>query len=322
MEKNIDEIISSYIENGYNKEYFHILNKLVIGQINNEKEIKAQFLKDININTLISFISFAKIEEFDLSAFEKTLILFDNIKNIFLLSSKESLEIAQNIISKLKNKYNIKLVTVDIEDYDKLYFDLLTVIESNAINRKNVIIDTTQGTRMVGAVFYKFSIEQGIKVVSWQGEQRNNSKGRNVRIPGTDKFYFVKEPELKNYKLYNSVNSLIKNYKFLEASLLYEQINNRELSFILKKISDVINHLSLYTYDNFILSIKNIIEGIKQYPYNDLKILMQKYIWFFQQFLEDNINDNIDEYFEQLDKINWNELNYYHLHNNDFNNKS
>jgi hypothetical protein len=322
MGNNTSEIIDSYIENGYQSRYFSILNNIVIEQIKKEKKEKYELLKNVNVDTLISFISFAKVEEFDLSAFEKTLILFDNIKSIFILNSKESFEIAKNIISKLKNKYLVKLITVNIEDYDKLYVELLELIESNSINRKNIIIDTTQGTRMVGAVFYKFSIEQGIKVVSWQGEQRNNSKGRSIRIPGSDKFHFIKEPELKNYKLYNSINSLIKNYKFLEASLLYEQINNRELSFSLKKLSGIINHSSLYSYKNFITTIKKIIDELYNYPYKDLKNIMPKYIWFFNQFLKKDINTNIDEYFEQLDKMNWNELNYYHLHTNNFINKN
>ena len=80
LENELSEI-SNYLSNSdFDK---NILTNLVNRKINFEKNKNENKLKDLNINSLISFYSLARLESFEVTPMEKSLRIFPNIKNIF-----------------------------------------------------------------------------------------------------------------------------------------------------------------------------------------------------------------------------------------------
>ena len=56
---------------------------------------------DLDTLSLISFFSLAKVEKFDITPIEKTMKIFDKIKKIFLIGTRESISSAKQY----KNKF-------------------------------------------------------------------------------------------------------------------------------------------------------------------------------------------------------------------------
>ncbi len=216
----------------------HILRKGILKNLINEKELYKKDIESSNVSNIISFISTAEVEEFDFYAVEKTLQVFERTNKIILLATEETKYNANTLKANLeKANRSVEIVNTGLDDYEEIYETLVEIMEGFELDRNETIIDSTQGPRMLGAVFYKFAVEQGIKLVSWQGKI-NSTK----RIPGSDKFNFIKAPQLKNYKLYQNVNKLVNNYKFKEASMLYAQINNNDMALVLDKLGNIFSY--------------------------------------------------------------------------------
>lgn len=295
----------------------HILRKGILKNLINEKELYKKDIESSNVSNIISFISTAEIEDFDFYAVEKTLQVFERTNKIILLATEETKYNANTLKANLeKANRSVEVVNTGLDDYEEIYETLVEIMEGFELDRNETIIDSTQGPRMLGAVFYKFAVEQGIKLVSWQG--RINSA--NKRIPGSDKFNFIKAPQLKNYKLYQNVNKLINNYKFKEASMLYAQINNNDMAFVLDKLGNIFSYTALENYDTWIEEIKLNIDFFKGVKDKSIKKKIEKYEWLFSQFLKTYdegalTEDNIEDRFLKID---WSNLTDYILKNNTF----
>lgn len=287
-----------------------ILNKGIIENIEFEKEINQEELKGVKAKNAIAFISTANIDNFDLYAIEKTMIVFNEVEKALILCTKESKYKAEELKEKLeKQKLEINIEETGIDDYDEIYDNLEIWMDKYNFERLETILDTTQGPRMLGGVFYKFAVEQGIKLISWQAKQKEN-----IRIPGTDKFNFIKYPQLKNYRLYQNANKLVEQYKFKEAAMLYEQINNNDMALALKAMGNIFSEEAFESYESWQESIDSNIKLLKSIKDKEVKRKVEKYIWFFSQILMpfsgEQINEDSILIFEEFE---WNNLNRYFL---------
>lgn len=216
LKNELSEILNYLSNSDFDK---NILTNLVNRKINFEKKKNENKLKDLNINSLISFYSLARLESFEVTPMEKSLRIFPNIKNIFLIVTKESKIFAEKYAKTFLNG-QIKIYDIETGNYEEVYNLLRQIIGENNIKKENLVIDNTLGNKMTSAVFYRFGVEQDTKIITWQNEQIIVPSGMAKRVPGTDNFNFIKEPEFFNFNTYKNIDNLLKHYKFEEAQML------------------------------------------------------------------------------------------------------
>lgn len=238
-EEEIIEVINYLSKQEFNT---LVLKNLIDRKIEYEKLYYKDKIMDLDTLSLISFFSLAKVEKFDITPIEKTMKIFDKIKKIFLIGTRESISSAKQYKNKLEEKFrniSVKIFEIETGDYEEVYNLLRVIIGENLLEKSNILIDNTLGNKMTGAVFYRFGVEQGVKLITWQNEQIKNIDDFALRIPGTEKFNFVKEPEFFNYNTYRNIDYLLEKYKFEEAKMLFEQMNNYDMVLICKAFSKI-----------------------------------------------------------------------------------
>lgn len=210
---------------------------------NRERENKK--LDDIkeNIEIYISFYSFAKPESWEYTPIYKSLKVLNNLKKCILLATVDSYEQAEEEKKRLLKEFrtlDIEICKISIGDdsYEEIYSKLEYIVNSNGILLENYIIDYTLGFRFVTGVFYKFAVEQGIKLISWQSEHCS-VESRIKRIPATDRLNLIEFPQMKNCKNIRNINILIRKFKYREASYLCEAINNIDRAYLLELLGKV-----------------------------------------------------------------------------------
>ncbi len=316
MENKKGEIFNREINKYFDKIDYDkdIIREGIVESVLKEKEINQENIKNIHVKNIISFISTAELEDFDFYAVEKTLKIFNEIKIIILFVTEQTKISAEKLKSKLQSDgKRVQIELTGLDDYEEIYESLAVIMDKYELDREETIIDSTQGPRMLGAVFYKFAVEQGIKLISWQSELNDG----NRRIPGKDKFNFIKAPQLKNFKLYQNANKLISNYKFKEASMLYSQINNNEMAFVLLIFSDIFSYESLKNYDAWTKQIELNIKKLKEIKDKSIRKKISKYIWLFSQLVTPFRLQNLEmsELNKKAEKLfaktSWDNLNYY-----------
>ncbi|MBC2849967.1 hypothetical protein H5J22_00640 [Cetobacterium sp. 8H] len=280
---SIDKYISDQELNEIEEEFLFNLNK-----INVEKQREKISPIDIgNINTFISFFSLADIGKYEYTILQKNLQIFENIKNIYFLATPQSIDGCKTEISTMKivsPDLNIEIINIDPNDYDGVYNLLLKEITNNDIENKNILIDNTLGPKMIGYSLYKFSIDQGTKLITWQSQ---NIKDSTKRVPGTDTLNYIEFPQLKNSVIINKINKFLESYKFQEASELATSINNIEEADIFEKLGDIFTIDSLTSYDSFSFYIQDFVESINSTKYREsIKSKLNPFIKELKKFLE------------------------------------
>lgn len=255
----LDEIgigaIDKYISNQFlNHEEDKILNTLNIENINNQRK-KIPEIDIENIDTYVSFFSLATVGKYEYSLLEKNIRIFNNIKNVYFIASPQSLQdckLEKIQLEKEHNGINISILEVDSNNYDNIYHQLL--VELEIFDKSKILIDNTSGPRIIGYNLYKFSIDQGTKLITWQSSQ---IKGFANRVPGTDTLNYIEFPQLKNSSVINNINNLIFEYKFMEASNLAKSINNMEEAIIYRELADIFSINSIFDFLIFSSKIKS-----------------------------------------------------------------
>ena len=169
---------------------------------------------------------------------------------------------------------------------------------------------------MTGAVFYRFGVEQGVKLITWQNEQIKNIDDFALRIPGTEKFNFVKEPEFFNYNTYRNIDYLLEKYKFEEAKMLFEQMNNYDMVLICKAFSKIYCYetlSSIYGIFNEIDEFRKVTSGIEDMSINKK---IRKYNFIFSLLLSNDTKSK--NLIDNLEDISWNNLTDYQIKKNVF----
>lgn len=315
-----EEEISAVI-NYLSKQEFNtlVLKSLINRKIAYEKLYYKDKIINLDILSLISFFSLAKVEKFDITPIEKTMKIFDKIKKIFLIGTRESISSAKQYKNKLEEKFrniSVKIFEIETGDYEEVYNLLRVIIGENLLEKSNILIDNTLGNKMTGAVFYRFGVEQGVKLITWQNEQIKNIDDFALRIPGTEKFNFVKEPEFFNYNTYRNIDYLLEKYKFEEAKMLFEQMNNYDMVLICKAFSKIYCYetlSSIYGIFDEIDEFIKVTSGIEDMSINKK---IRKYNFIFSLLLSNDTKSK--NLIDNLEDISWNNLTDYQIKKNMF----
>lgn len=262
-EENKDIIKKAVLDkNNLTLQEIKSLSNMVSKNIKNENKKLGDIISETF--SYISFFSFAATDKWELSPIDKSVEALKNIKECFFLATPESLTKAEkkkeDLLMKFGHKINIKIIKISSDDYDEIYNHLENILTNSESAATNFILDNTLGFKMITGVFYKFAVEQGVKLISWQNEHCSIDE-RIYRIPATDKLNFLEFPQLKNHNIISNINNLIADFKFKEAKGLCEAINNFDRAILLDSLANVFNLENILNSGKFLEAIEEFLEN-------------------------------------------------------------
>ena len=297
----IREEIKSKIESlfsteKYSEEEFEIMLKFHLNEplIEREQEIlnelyykkiaqqKLAILSDKKIYTLVSCVSLSKIlpqDYLELPIF-KSLRVFKEIKNIYLLYTNESEFNFKEISEKLK-RFNINVIGKAIKNdtIDGIYTTIRDLAIKGEINKENTIFDITLGLKMSGIAFYKLASERGFISINWKelqlpiynyNEKNSSYEETNFgkRIPLTVTLELLKEPLKESMKTYTMLNEALENKEYNVVSSHFKNIGNDDISFFFEKLAQLFTfeNISSLDYKKFFNGVEEFLKNIFLYP--------------------------------------------------------
>ena len=297
----IREEIKSKIESlfsteKYSEEEFEIMLKFHLNEplIEREQEIlnelyykkiaqqKLAILSDKKIYTLVSCVSLSKIlpqDYLELPIF-KSLRVFKEIKNIYLLYTNESEFNFKEISEKLK-RFNINVIGKAIKNdtIDDIYTTIRDLAIKGEINKENTIFDITLGLKMSGIAFYKLASERGFISINWKelqlpiynyNEKNSSYEETNFgkRIPLTVTLELLKEPLKESMKTYTMLNEALENKEYNVISSHFKNIGNDDISFFFEKLAQLFTfeNISSLDYKKFFNGVEEFLKNIFLYP--------------------------------------------------------
>lgn len=297
----IREEIKSKIESlfsteKYSEEEFEIMLKFHLNEplIEREQEIlnelyykkiaqqKLAIVSDKKIYTLVSCVSLSKIlpqDYLELPIF-KSLRVFKEIKNIYLLYTNESEFNFKEISEKLK-RFNINVIGKAIKNdtIDDIYTTIRDLAIKGEINKENTIFDITLGLKMSGIAFYKLASERGFISINWKelqlpiynyNEKNSSYEETNFgkRIPLTVALELLKEPLKESMKTYTMLNEALENKEYNVVSSHFKNIGNDDISFFFEKLAQLFTfeNISSLDYKKFFNGVEEFLKNIFLYP--------------------------------------------------------
>lgn len=280
----------------YSEEEFEIMLKFHLNEslIEREQEIlnelyykkiaqqKLAILSDKKIYTLVSCVSLSKIlpqDYLELPIF-KSLRVFKEIKNIYLLYTNES-EFNFKEISEKLEKFNINVIGKSIKNdtIDDIYTTIRDLAIKGEINKENTIFDITLGLKMSGIAFYKLASERGFISINWKelqlpiynyDEKSSSYKETNFgkRIPLTVTLELLKEPLKESMKAYTMLNEALENKEYNVISSHFKNIGNDDISFFFEKLAQLFTFekISSMDYKKFFNGVEEFLKNIFLYP--------------------------------------------------------
>lgn len=256
-----------------------ILNELYYKKIAQQK---LAILSDKKIYTLVSCVSLSKIlpqDYLELPIF-KSLRVFKEIKNIYLLYTNESEFNFKEISEKLKRS-NINVIgkVIKNDTIDDIYTTIRDLAIKGEINKENTIFDITLGLKMSGIAFYKLASERGFISINWKelqlpiynyNEKNSSYEETNFgkRIPLTVILELLKEPLKESMKTYTMLNEALENKEYNVVSSHFKNIGNDDTSFFFEKLAQLFTfeNISSLDYKKFFNVVEEFLKNIFLYP--------------------------------------------------------
>ena len=297
MEKEIEENIKGIgyknEDNTLNEEgkilkdiYSTELN-LETNLINNEKY--REKLTNININfqkekitTLISTVSFTRINNniLDELPIEKSLRIFNNIKNIYLFHTKAAIENYLKIKEKLtKNGYNVigKEVDETLTEIRKYLHKILR----EELSKDETIVDITAGIKISSISMYKFAVENGIRAINWKEIQlprydtnTYEKEERTDRIVFSTRLEILKEALEESRQILTDINDALDREEYAILAHYYDKLDRKDEAFFFENLAKLFNLENFLALDseNFYKQLKEFLDNILSYRNFDKNI--------------------------------------------------
>ena len=262
-----------------NEKYKEDLISLYINRIENEN-INVNFQKD-KIRTLISTVSFTKINDniLDELPIEKSLRIFNNIKNIYLFHTKAATEYYLKIKEKLTKK-GYKVIGEEIDETLTEIRKYLHKILREELNKDEIIVDITAGIKISSISMYKFAVENGIRAINWKEIQLPRYKNNYEKDERTDRIVFstkleiLKEAMEESRQILTDINEALDREEYVTLARYYNKLDRKDEAFFFEKLAKVFNFETFLALDpdNFYEKVKIFLDEILSYKYFDKNI--------------------------------------------------
>lgn len=317
---NIKEEILNMVDESYetNRElldlilklYFYENNKMTseeklllerdyknIIQEQGEKFAREADLDNFGITKIVSAVSYSEKKDiFSELPFEKDLRIFKNVKKIYFLYTKETIESFNKISEDMKGR-NIKSFGIQIvgNTIEESYKEIKKLIYSGKISKLDTIFDTTLGMKTLSTAMYRISSERQIRAINWNEKQISkyaiNGKvvGKSngiINLYPTMTLNFMREPIKENLSIYAMINEAIEKMDYFNVSRLYKIIGRDDMAFFYSEIGKIFNLDKMLDYDSYTFydELEEILKNIFNYgkPYEkETKNKLKKVICFF-----------------------------------------
>ena len=263
-----------------NEKYREKLTKIYINRIEKQK-INVNFQRE-KITTLISTVSFTKINDniLDELPIEKSLRIFNNIKNIYLFHTKAAIENYLKIKEKLtKNGYNVIGEEVD-ETLTEIRKYLHKILREE-LNKDETIVDITPGIKISSISMYKFAVENGIRAINWKEIQLPRYKTntyekeeRTDRIVFSTRLEILKEALEESRQILTDINDALDREEYAILARYYDKLDRKDEAFFFENLAKLFNLENFLALDseNFYKQLKEFLDNILSYRNFDKNI--------------------------------------------------
>ena len=304
-----------------NEKYREKLTNIYINRIEKQK-ININFQKE-KITTLISTVSFTKINDniLDELPIEKSLRIFNNIKNIYLFHTKAAIENYLKIKEKLtKNGYNVIGEEVD-ETLTEIRKYLHKILREE-LNKDETIVDITPGIKISSISMYKFAVENGIRAINWKEIQlpRYNAntyekEERTDRIVFSTRLEILKEALEESRQILTDINDALDREEYAILARYYDKLDRKDEAFFFENLAKLFNLENFLALDseNFYKQLKEFLDNILSYRNFDKNISdkIRPFILLLKVISDTDEDGKFDEKFLDKDEDSDFLMNYY-----------
>ena len=304
-----------------NEKYREKLTNIYINRIEKQK-ININFQKE-KITTLISTVSFTRINNniLDELPIEKSLRIFNNIKNIYLFHTKAAIENYLKIKEKLtKNGYNVIGEEVD-ETLTEIRKYLHKILREE-LNKDETIVDITAGIKISSISMYKFAVENGIRAINWKEIQlpRYNSntyekEERTDRIVFSTRLEILKEALEESRQILTDINDALDREEYAILARYYDKLDRKDEAFFFENLAKLFNLENFLALDseNFYKQLKEFLDNILSYRNFDKNISdkIRPFILLLKVISDTDEDGKFDEKFLDKDQDSDFLINYY-----------
>ena len=227
-----------------------------------EKFAREADLDNFGITKIVSAVSYSQKKDiFSELPFEKDLRIFKNVKKIYFLYTKETIE-SFNKISEEMNGKNIKSIGIQIvgNTIEESYKEIKKLIYSGKISKLDTIFDTTLGMKTLSTAMYRISSERQIRAINWNEKQISryivNDKGitkanGNIHLYPTMTLNFMKEPIKEHLSIYTMINEAIEKMDYHNVAKFYKITGRDDMAFFYGEISKIFDLDKMLDEDSY-----------------------------------------------------------------------
>ena len=227
-----------------------------------EKFAKEADLDNFRITKIVSAVSYSEKKNiFSELPFEKDLRIFKNVKKIYFLYTKETIESFNKISEDMKGR-NIKLFGIQIvgNTIEESYKEIKKLIYAGKISKLDTIFDTTLGMKTLSTAMYRISSERQIRAINWNEKQIsryvvNNGEIKkangNIHLYPTMTLNFMKEPIKEHLSIYTMINEAIEKVDYHNVAKFYKITGRDDMAFFYGEISKIFDLDKMLDEDSY-----------------------------------------------------------------------
>ena len=227
-----------------------------------EKFAREADLDNFGITKIVSAVSYSQKKDiFSELPFEKDLRIFKNVKKIYFLYTKETIE-SFNKISEEMNGKNIKSIGIQIvgNTIEESYKEIKKLIYSGKISKLDTIFDTTLGMKTLSTAMYRISSERQIRAINWNEKQISRyvvsdigikKVNGNIHLYPTMTLNFMKEPIKEHLSIYTMINEAIEKMDYHNVAKFYKITGRDDMAFFYREISKIFDLDKMLDEDSY-----------------------------------------------------------------------
>ena len=227
-----------------------------------EKFAREADLDNFRITKIVSAVSYSEKKDiFSELPFEKDLRIFKNVKKIYFLYTKETIESFNKISEDMKGR-NIKSFGIQIvgNTIEESYKEIKKLIYSGKISKLDTIFDTTLGMKTLSTAMYRISSERQIRAINWNEKQISRyvvndieikKVNGNIHLYPTMTLNFMKEPIKEHLSIYTMINEAIEKMDYHNVAKFYKITGRDDMAFFYSEISKIFDLDKMLDEDSY-----------------------------------------------------------------------